>query len=130
MKIIFLIFIVIVLIGCKPNKRCHNSLEIINNSDTIVNLCVLLQDGNTSNYFLDIKKQLKQGESMVDNFGKSCLEKAYSANRPYNFFMVNPSKYNSGLFLLDSIYKKSKILKEYNLTSDNIKNFNYKIFYP
>ncbi len=81
-------------------------------------------------YNLSIVAELEQGGIYKKNTGKSCIEKIYTETNPYSFYVVDPSKHAKEEYILDSLYTKNKILKEFNLTGLEIKNSNFVIEYP
>lgn len=125
----FFLLIIIYFGCCKPNKRCHNSLEIVNKSNNKIFLCKKMGKFNTNLYILDVFAELEKDETYKDSFRKSCIEKVFTETNPYSFYVVDPIKHTSEFMHEDSLVTKNKILKEYNLTGEEIKDRNFKIIY-
>lgn len=121
-------FLILTMQACLTDKGNY-LLTITNNSnDSIImaykfyydTLCVL--QGST----------IKSGNAYTEHSGEQCWEKRLSNGRTYEFYIIDPKKFNPSnkYYNCDSIEEKNDILKHYVLTLDDLKNINWEITYP
>lgn len=129
-QIMFILISIILMSGnCKKEgKDCHRSITIINKS--IIYSTKLIDGANTSTCLLTKNSTLQNNEIYEERLN-SCWESRLTNNNTFEFYIVDPIKFNmGGFYTCDSLEIKNKILKHYNLTLDDLKNMNWTVTYP
>lgn len=115
---------------CRKDEECHSNIKFENQSEQEVIFALL---------FTDIEgKCVLSGEKVmrndICNFRpyNSCIENNLSNDNPLDIYIIDIDKYNNPVLFYDcdSVPIKNRILKQYSLTLDDLKQNDFTLTYP
>ena len=115
--------------SCKrESSRCHKSLIVINKSKQSVHFAYMFI--TPTNECMLNGPIYKPNDSLVEKYRGWCVEDVYKDGYNYVVYVVDISMYDTSKNIpCDSVKYHYKILKEYNLTLQDIRNQNFVIKY-
>lgn len=127
---ILTIWLILMSSSCEKEEDCHAYINFTNQSEQDV-IFGLRSTNFEQNCCLNGTKVMKN-ETFDFRPYNSCIERNLNINMTLDIYIIDSDKYNNpGVFYdCDSIAIKNRILKQYNLTLDDLKQSNFTINYP
>ncbi len=128
--IISMVCFMLLSINCKREEDCHGSINFNNQYDKDVVFALRVTDIN-GNCVLHGQKVNKK-ESFNFRPYNSCIEDHLKYEAPLEIYIIDSEEYNDPMafYECDSIALKNKILKQYSLTLEDLKQSNFTLTYP
>jgi hypothetical protein len=131
MKKILAVILLIPLLSMKCTKKegpnCHHKVVFRNHSDFTVLLAELYKNGQGKCRF--VYNEFKPGEE-IEKYSDNCWEEVV----PVNIYILSPenaeSMHQDNSYSCDSIGIRNKILKQYVITVDYLREKNWTVNYP
>lgn len=117
-------------INCKREEDCHAYIYFNNQYDKDVLFALRFTDTH-GNCTLNGENVSKKASYSFRPFN-SCIEEYLINEAPLEIYIIDPEEYNDPLafYECDSIALKNKILKQYSLTLEDLKQSNFTLTYP
>ncbi len=128
--IILALSFMIMAANCKKEGDCHGIINFNNQYDKDVLFALRFTDIN-GNCVLNGEKVNKK-ESFNWRPYNSCIEDHLIYEEPLEIYIIDSEEYNDPMafYECDSIALKNKILKQYSLTLEDLKQSNFTLTFP
>lgn len=125
-----IICLMLISSSCEKNEDRHSYINFTNQSEKDVIFGLRFTD-TERNCCLNGPKVMKNKTYDFRPYN-SYIEDNLNSNTPLDIYIIDSDKYNNpGVFYdCDSIAIKNRILKQYTLTLDDLKQSNFTITYP
>lgn len=124
--------IVLLFFSCRTKKNCHKQVEIVNNSAQNVVVGTFTIGGNEGTCGYN-KHVLIQANSSINYplsyAGHDCFERS-DESTVFPIYIFDQNKYSDEIVDCDSLNNQNTVLKEFNLTLENLKSNNFKLSFP
>ena len=130
--IIILGAIVLLFFSCRTKKYCHKQVEIVNNSAQNVVVGTFTIGGNEGTCGYNKHVVILANSSIkysLSYAGHDCVERSDESTL-LPIYIFDQNNYSAEIVDCDSLNNKNTVLKEFNLTLENLKSNNFKLVFP